>query len=350
MVENRQKAYQELIFDLLTHAGKPGLEKLLESRKELLDAGLANEMEIIATSLEKTGKSKTAEWLRSLADILITSDPHQIVPTFQNYLIFLQGLLSEYWDNFESLRTIFQLPTNKHQDLYKKLSLILKVTTEILPELESSDAAHIAVQIGSFSNQLSHFQMGSKRDNIEIAILSYEACLAIFSPTAFKESWITTQINLGNAYQQRQVGSKKENLEKAISIYKLACQVCTIEVFPREWGRLQECLGISYYQRLGGHKFKNLEQAVEHFQAALTVFTKENYPYEWATTYANLGSTYADHVYTDSLEKSLVAIDACHSALEVLTQREYPGHWATIQAILGDIYTKNILGNRALPA
>ncbi len=340
----RREAYREIIYALLNQPSEQVVE-ILERRKDLLDSGLADEMEIIAIALEKRDELKAAEWLRSIAEIVNMPDIKNITPTPQSYFVFLQKLLSNYIDDFENLKIIFQGSIKKQKNVYGELHEILKEVANILPLIEISSAEYIAIQIGSFANRIFHFPFGSKKKNIEIAISSYETCLAIFSPTDFKDSWVTTQLNLGNAYQEREDGSKRENIEKAISTYKLALQFCTPETSSVEWAKLQKCLGTVYYRRIDGHKFQNLEQAVTHYQAALTVFTKEKHSYEWAATYVNLASTYADRVYTDSLEKSLMAIDACQNALDVFTQTKYPNEWATTHWILGTVYSLSILEN-----
>jgi hypothetical protein len=67
--------------------------------------------------------------------------------------------------------------------------------------------------------------LGSRANNLEIAITGYQNVLEVYTRQAFPYEWATTQINLGNAYSQRIRGGKADNLELAIVAYNLSLEV-----------------------------------------------------------------------------------------------------------------------------
>ena len=152
-----------------------------------------------------------------------------------------------------------------------------------------------------------------------------------------------TQNNLGNAYLDRIRGERADNLEQAIVAYEAALQVRTRDAFPQKWAMTQNNLGIVYKYRIRGERADNLERAIAAFEAALQVRTRDTFPQQWAMTQNNLGNAYRERIRGDSpdgdskaeradnLERAIAAHEA---ALQVYTRDAFPDDWAWTQGVL----------------
>ncbi|MEX6779353.1 CHAT domain-containing protein [Limnospira fusiformis] len=186
-----------------------------------------------------------------------------------------------------------------------------------------------------------------RADNIESGIGCYQAALEVITRTAFPEDWARTQMGLGEAYRNRIRRERADNIESGIGCYQAALEVITRTAFPEDWARTQMDLGNAYQTRIRGERADNIESAIRCYQAALEVFTRTAFPYEWATTQMNLGSAYQTRIRGERAENIESAIRCYQAALEVFTRTAFPYEWATTQMNLGSAYSDRIQGERA---
>ncbi|CDM97211.1 CHAT domain-containing protein [Limnospira indica] len=205
----------------------------------------------------------------------------------------------------------------------------------------------LAKHLNNFAVYIQQFPLGSRANNLEIAIVAYQAALEVITRTAFPEDWARTQNNLGNAYQTRIRGERADNIESAIRCYQAALEVFTRTAFPYEWATTQINLGAAYSDRIRGERADNIESAIGYYQAALEVFTRTAFPYEWATTQINLGAAYSDRIRGERADNIESAIGYYQAALEVITRTAFPEDWARTQMGLGNAYSDRIRGERA---
>ncbi|MGL4497659.1 MAG: tetratricopeptide repeat protein, partial [Planktothrix sp.] len=113
--------------------------------------------------------------------------------------------------------------------------------------------------LNAFAIDIQQFPLGSRANNLEIAIVAYEVALEVLTRSAFPEDWAMTQNNLGIAYQTRIRGERADNIEQAIRCYEAALEVTTRTAFPYDWTETQNNLGLAYNDRIRGERADNIE-------------------------------------------------------------------------------------------
>ncbi|WP_350308535.1 CHAT domain-containing protein, partial [Arthrospira platensis] len=133
----------------------------------------------------------------------------------------------------------------------------------------------LARNLHNFAINISDFPLGSRANNLEIAILAYQSALEVRTRSAFPEDWATTQNNLGNAYSDRIRGERADNMEEAIRRYEAALEVRTPSSFPLD------CLQTG--RNLGnlGYDLQNWESAIEGYDNAIRAVEQSR---DWATS------------------------------------------------------------------
>jgi CHAT domain-containing protein len=212
---------------------------------------------------------------------------------------------------------------------------------------KAEEVAGIAEVIGNLCNKLQYFPLGSRANNLEIAIRGYQALLEVYTREAFPEQWAIVQNNLGNTYQTRILGERADNLELAITAYNLSLEFYTREAFPEQWAMTQNNLGAAYSDRILGERADNLELAIVAYNLSLEVRTREAFPKQWANTQNNLGNAYLYRILGERADNLELAITAYNLSLEVYTREAFPEDWARSQNNLGEAYRNRILGERA---
>ncbi|HEY9862360.1 MAG TPA: CHAT domain-containing tetratricopeptide repeat protein [Candidatus Obscuribacterales bacterium] len=197
---------------------------------------------------------------------------------------------------------------------------------------------------------------GEKAKNMEVAIASFQAALQVRTLETFPQQWAETQYNLGNAYSEWKqgnspdgdnFGSRAENLEVAIASFQAALQVYSYETSPLFWAIVQDDLGNAYCDRIRGDRVENLEVALAAFQSALQVYNREDFPEDWARTQNSLATIYSERDRGDKAENLELAIKACENALQVYTREAFPDDWAMVQCNLGAAYRVRVREDRA---
>ncbi|MBD2164438.1 tetratricopeptide repeat protein [Calothrix membranacea FACHB-236] len=347
MEEQRLQAYYQLIESLLNCPDGEETE-ILAANTELLDAGFVQMLAAVADHFAQQGEENTANWLRNLATSLNQKSHPITEEDIQTYRQFLQEILQATVDSNGDAQVIDPLlasNTDKLDNIFAEL--LRRWARNTLATAESETAIYIAAVIVELSNLIRQFSLGSKANNIEIAITGYEIALTFYTRNTFSEQWASTQNNLGIAYRHRILGEKAENIEKTIAAYHAALEVYSRSTFPEQWTMVQNNLGLAYTDRILGERAGNIEKAIAAYHAALEVRTRSAFPQKWAATQNNLGLAYTDRILGERAENIEKAIAAYHAALEVRTRSTFPQQWASTQNNLGLAYTYRILGEQA---
>jgi CHAT domain-containing protein/tetratricopeptide (TPR) repeat protein len=344
MDEQRIAAYLDLIQQLLTCPdGDEG--RILNENRELVNGEFLQVCETIAQQMEQGGRENEARKLRQLVRVLRGNGERA---TEQEYGQFLMAVLQAAWESGGDPNVVYPLLQQNLDKLDLTLAQILRAwASQTLEQVEAEQRQGIAADICDLGNLIQQFPLGSRADNLEIAIICYEIAFTVFTQATNPPMWATLQNQLGNAYRNRIRGERAENLEEAIAAYSQALQVLTREAFPQDWAMTQNNLGAAYWERIRGERAENLEEAIGAFSLALQVRTREAFPQEWAATQHNLGTAYSDRIRGERAENLEEAIGAYSQALQVTTREAFPQDWAMTQNNLATAYCERIRGERA---
>ncbi|MGF1959819.1 MAG: CHAT domain-containing protein [Aulosira sp. DedVER01a] len=338
MNEQRLEAYSQLIASLLNCPDGEEPE-ILAANTELLDAGFVQVLAAVADDFAQQREENTANWLRNLATYLSQESAPITEDDIETYGRFLLEILQATADSNGDPQVIYPLlaaNTDKLDRIFAEL--LRRWATNTLAEAKPDAATSIAAVIGNFSNLIQQFPLGSKANNMEIAIAGYEIILTVYTRNAFPKQWATLQNNLAAAYSNRIIGERADNLEQAIAAYRAALEVYTRNAFPEQWATTQNNLGNAYSNRIIGERADNLEQAIAAYRAALEVRTRNAFPEQWATLQNNLGNAYSNRIIGERADNLDLAIAAYRAALEVRTRNAFPQNHAETLLNLGRLY------------
>ncbi|QJB47111.1 CHAT domain-containing protein [Dolichospermum flos-aquae CCAP 1403/13F] len=343
---DRLQAYTNLIEQLLACANDGELNNILQANQELIDPEFLQVMENCATWLEQQGNNNDAAWLRYIPQQLgqYLNPQAGSIEEYQGFLLELLEAEAESNDP-AVVYTILQRGQHLLDDTFPQL--LQQFARNVFSQENAQDVAFTAGVIQNLCNNIAQFPLGSRANNLEIAITGYQTLSEVYTREAFPEYWATTQNNLGSAYQIRIRGEREYNLELAIAAYHLSLEVYTREAFPEDWARSQNNLGNAYGDRILGERADNLELAIAAYKLSLEVTTREAFPVDWAMTQNNLGNAYSYRILGERADNLELAIAALNLSLEVYTREAFPERWAGIQNNLGNAYGNRILGERA---
>jgi len=262
MNEQRAQAYVNLIEQLLARADGEELNNILQANQELIDPQFLQVMENYATGLEEQGNNNPAAWLRDMVQQLGQFLNLQAV-SIEEYQKFLSEVLqAEYESNSD--------PTVVYPILQRRQHLLDDTFAQLLQQwaryrFSQGKPEEVAGIVGVIQNlcvDIQNFPLGSRANNLEIAITGYQTVLEVRTRDAFPYEWASVQNNLGNAYNKRIRGERADNLELAIVAYNQSLEVYTRDAFPYEWARSQNNLGNAYSERIRGERAENLELAI----------------------------------------------------------------------------------------
>ncbi|MEP6490338.1 CHAT domain-containing protein [Microcoleus vaginatus GB2-A3] len=263
----------------------------------------------------------------------------------QEYANFIGELLQAEQESDSDIKVIYLLKQRQHL-LNARFAETLQQVAENLRADENPETIELIVAlIEKLSIHIKNFRLGSRANNIEIAITGYQIVLKNRQPGS--EMFAQTQNNLANAYRDRINGSRAENLEWAIEFYEAALTVRTLEDFPEKWAMTQNNLAAAYSDRINGSRAENLERAIELYQEALTVYTLEDFRQDGAMTQNNLANAYSDRISGSRVENLERAIELYQEALKVYTFEDFREDWAMTQNNLATAYRNRINGSRA---
>ena len=291
---------------LMKHKGNERARRLLEDRRSLLLRCQSEGIDAAFADLLHAGSS---------------TDPDELPALLQE----LQGL-------------------NRLSDIPRRIGLCQTALRLVNHNEQTEQWARLQNELG---DSLAQNPLGSRAENIELAIEHYNQALEVRTREVFPEDWAITQNNLAIAYRERIQGDRAENIKLAIDHYNQALQVRTREAFPEQWAMTQNNLAIAYIEHIRGDRAKNIELAIDHYNQALQVYTREAFPVQWAGTRNNLAAAYRNRIQGDRAENIGLAIDHYNQALQARTREAFPEKWAETKNNLAAAYSERIQGNRA---
>ncbi|NEP44777.1 MAG: tetratricopeptide repeat protein, partial [Okeania sp. SIO2H7] len=267
MDQQRIQAYLNLIQQLLDcPSGEEN--QVLNNSQELVDEGFVLVCQQVAAHLQEAGQENAAAFLQSLAqkvaeflDGQAGGGETQPRATEEEYLSFLRELLQLELESNSDPKVVYPFLA-RHQD---KLDLtfaemLVGWFQSVLDPNNSEANQALASLMNSLAVDINQFPLGSRANNLEIAIACYQAALEVYTRQAFPEQWATTQNNLGNAYKNRIKGERGDNIEEAIACYQAALEVYTRQAFPEQWAMTQNNLAVAYSDRIKGERGDNIEE------------------------------------------------------------------------------------------
>ncbi|MEG4115622.1 MULTISPECIES: tetratricopeptide repeat-containing protein [unclassified Microcoleus] len=264
----------------------------------------------------------------------------------EEYANFIGELLQAELDSDSDNKVIYPILKQRQHLLNARFAETLQQVAENLRADQNPETIELIVAfIEKLSIHIKNFPLGSRSNNIEIAITGYQIVLNNRQPGS--EMFAQTQNNLALAYSDRINGSRAENLEWAIKLYQAALTVRTLEDFREDWAMTQNNLATAYSDRINGSRAENLERAIEFYEAALTVRTIEDFPEDWAMTQNNLAVAYRNRINGSRAENLERAIEFYEAALTVYTLEDFREDWAMTQNNLAAAYSDKINGSRA---
>ncbi|CAD5924968.1 CHAT domain-containing protein [Planktothrix agardhii] len=345
MNEQGLNAYLTLIDNLL--ACPSGEEsQILQDNQELLDQDFLQILLEQSQYFLQFRRLQEAEFLITLAQQLLTEQRSQNFhkDDFQFLMEVLQAV-SDSDGNPQIVDPLFQQNLDK---LDENLAQTLTTwATDIFKQVPLEEATSIAADIFNFANLIQQFPLGSRKNNLEISIASYQAALEIRTREAFPEDWAATQNNLAIAYSNRIKGEKADNIEWAITAYQAVLEIRTRAAFPEQWAMTQHNLALAYSNRIKGEKADNMERAITAYQSALEIRTREAFLEDWAATQNNLALAYSNRIKGEKADNIEQAITAYQAALEIYTCEAFPEKWAMTQHNLATAYSNRITGEKS---
>lgn len=342
----RQKAYFKLIQALLQCPRGKQL-KILRKHPDLVDVGLVEMMEMVATILVAQREISEANLLIDLADFLyrfyIGADASPVTGSFVKAPAFLWEVLRTILFNPSERQTVYQIlainSDELNEDFLWQFCLWIDCT---LLRTQPKITKAIAAVIMYFCEILWLFPLGNRAINLEIAIAGFEGCAKILTREVEPQVWAKTQSDLAPAYRNRIWGDRSENLEKALTACTNALQIFTRDTSPQEWAMVQNNLGLVYSDRIVGDEAENLEKAIACYEEALQVVSRDRDPELWGTLQNNLALAYTRRVEGERAQNFEKAIACYQVALKVRTDSD----WASSQFHLGLAYSERILGDK----
>ena len=162
----------------------------------------------------------------------------------QEYAKFIIELLKAEAASNSDIKVIYPILKQRQHLLNARFAETLQQVAQILIAEHPEAIESIVALIETLSIHIKNFPLGSRANNIEIALTGYKIFLNDRQPGT--EMFAQTQNNLANAYGDRINGSRAENLERAIEFYQAALTVYTLEDFPEKWAMTQNNLAAAY--------------------------------------------------------------------------------------------------------
>jgi len=342
----RQKAYFKLIQALLKCSRGKEL-KILRKHPDLVDVGLVEMMEMVATILVGQREFYSAQILIYLADFLYSSyigaDGSPVTGSFVKAPAFLWEVLRTFWLNPSDRQTVYLILTTNSNELneYFLLQFGLWIDYTLL-KCDPKITKAIALGVVSLCESLWQFPLDNRAINLEIAIAGFEGSAKILTVEVLPEMWAKIQSDLAPAYRNRTLGDRSENMEKALTACTNALQIYTRNTSPQKWAMVQNNLGLVYSDRIVGDESENLEKAIACYEETLQVVSRDRTPELWGTLQNNLALAYTRRVEGSRAQNFEQAIACYQVALKVRTDSD----WASSQFHLGLAYSERILEDK----
>ncbi|NCT54267.1 MAG: tetratricopeptide repeat protein, partial [Microcystis aeruginosa G13-03] len=256
--------------------------------------------------------------------------------SIEEYQKFLSEVLQAEYESNSDSTVVYPILQRRQHLLNDTFAQLLQQWARYrFSQGKAEEVAVIAAVIGDLCNKLQEFPLGSRANNLEIAIKGYQTLLEVYPREAFPYEWARTQNNLGNAYSNRIRGERADNLELAIAALNQSLEVYTRDAFPQTWAMIQNNLGNAYSNRIRGERAENLELAIVAYNQSLEVYTRDAFPQTWAMIQNNLGTAYRHRIRGERADNLELGIAALNQSLEVYTRDAFPENWARTQNNLG---------------
>lgn len=368
MDEQRQEAYLNLIQSLLScPSGEES--KLLDSQYHLVDNGLVQIIEQVATILQQQGDSSAADFLTDLVQQLDQQLSQEV------YLSLINQLLTcPSGEEAKVLAANIDLVDERLAQLILEKAVKLaddgdKVNAEFLINVYQQ----IAELLGLLSLTMTASSRSSYDQSVQFLVLTLQEVdksqgdPQVIYPllranleklndkfTRLLQNWanrILTELEVeqgekialsiggfSDLIQLFSEGDREANQEIAITGYQSIAIFFTREAYPDRWANIQNSLGAAYVDRIWGDKAENLEMSIHFFRLALEVYTRQVFPKEWADIQNNIGAAYLRRICENRENNIEMAISYFEAALEVRTDQDMPILWAETQQNLGEAY------------
>ena len=314
-----ESSYLKLIDTLLRNPREQEIN-ILNAHPKLVNQEFISCLMSVGEELRRAGDITAAERLIDLAGKLLQLEKTNTSSNRRKeYFEFLMNLLQQISNRLEPAKVYELIRDNQARFDHNTTEILRYWANETIISVEPNQGKAIANDLVNFGNLISAYPAGDKSNNMELAIVAYQAAIKVYPPTTFPRDWAIIQSNLGNVYRDRVVGSRQENVEQAIATYQLALEVITPEKYAYVWGNTQRNLGIAYTYREKGDRAKNIETAIACYNRGLTVHSLQEYPQDWAASHNNLGDIYPTRVVGEKAENIEIAIDHLEQALSVYT-------------------------------
>ncbi|MEL7418935.1 MAG: tetratricopeptide repeat protein, partial [Cyanobacteria bacterium J06555_3] len=240
-----ESSYLKLIDSLLSNPREQETN-ILNAHSELVNQEFISRLMSVGKRLTRAGDIASAERLIDLAQKLLQLEKTQTSNSQRKeYFDFLMSLLQKVSNRIPPAEIYESIRQHQHLFDINTTKILQSWANQTIVTVEPNQGKAIANDLINFGNLVSAYPAGDKANNIELAIVAYQAALKVYPPTTFAKDWATIQSNLGNVYRDRVLGSREQNIEQAIATYQLALEVITQEKYPYIWGNTQRNLGIA---------------------------------------------------------------------------------------------------------
>ena len=179
---------------------------------------------------------------------------------------------------------------------------------------------------------------GSRSDNMELALRSFESALTAFTKDKQFELWARAQLGRGVTYQSRMEGDNDKNIDQSIQIY---LEIIDQAAKNKEYQvQAKACVKLAkaYIERTIEDLVENLERAVTLTGLAVSLLSEQEEPLEWARAHVVRGLAYNDRKGGDRQENLQLALQSFSYAERYITLSSHPAEWGGIQLGKTDSY------------
>jgi CHAT domain-containing protein len=225
------------------------------------------------------------------------------------------------------------------------LAMVLSAwATESLSNADPNEWLGIAYALWNFCALVQDFPAGNPRQNLGIAVASYEVLVASFRQPGLERDLSGTLDSLGIAYRtQAQLGQEPAaNLQRAIAALDEASQIRRQPGLERDLAATLNNLGITYLTQaqLGQEPAANLQRAIAALDEASQILRQPGLERDLSGTLNNLGIAYLTQAQLGqepaaNLQRAIAALD---EASQILRQPGLERGLATTLTNLGNAY------------
>ena len=383
MDENRLQSYLNLIQSLLTCPSGQEM-KLLQEHSELVDSGLIEVMQQVASQMAADGQPN-AGFLQQLAQqisqALAAGAQGGNADGNSAYLQLIQQLLNcPSGEEAQILGDNFQLLDAEFMQVCEALAATLAQEGN---ENGANFLRNLASQVGKFlgmreEEDSDNSEAGNPEEYSKFILElleteeNYNGLAAVYPILKQRQHLLNARFaetlqevasnliaelpesiqdivaligNLSIHISDFPLGKRANNIEIAITGYQIV--LSNWEPGSKDWAQTQNNLGEAYRERIRGERANNIEKAIASYTNALSAYTRDAFPEQWAMTQNNLAAAYGERIRGEKAQNIELAIECCTNALSVSTRDAFPQDWAMTQNNLALAYRNRIRGEKA---